>query len=80
MTMLAVFRSRAQALDCTALLKRAGIGAQAVPTPKEAGFGCGISVRFDARHAHRVRLLIAGKRYSSFAGCLKEGAGGYAHC
>lgn len=45
MTILAVFRSRAQTLDYVAALKNAGIPASAVATPKEAGVGCGISAK-----------------------------------
>ena len=47
MTILAVFRSRAQTLDYVAALKNAGIPASAVATPKEAGVGCGISAKFE---------------------------------
>ena len=49
MTILAVFRSRAQSLDYLSALKAAGVSAQAVSTPKEAGVGCGLSVKFDER-------------------------------
>ena len=71
MTMLAVFRSRAQALDALTLLKGAGIPAQAVSTPKEAGAGCGISVRFDGKFFPRVRTLLAKRRYAAFGGYLR---------
>ena len=59
MTMLAVFRSRAQALDALSLLKGAGVPSQAVSTPKEAGIGCGVSVKFDCNFFPRVRPLLA---------------------
>ena len=42
----AVFRSRTQALDCAARLKRFGIAAQAVSSPREANAGCGLSAGF----------------------------------
>ena len=58
MTMLAVFRSRAQALDAISRLGGAGVPAQAVSTPKEAGYGCGLSVRYDARFQARVAVLM----------------------
>ena len=58
MTMLAVFRSRAQALDALSLLKGAGVPSQAVSTPKEAGIGCGVSVKFDCNFFPRVRPLF----------------------
>ncbi len=78
MTMLAVFRSRTQALDAVSRLRAAGIPAQAVATPKEAGCGCGLSARFDARFYARVRLQFASHGWSTFAGLYRENAcGGY---
>lgn len=71
MTMLAVFRSRAQALDAISRLGCAGVPAQAVSTPKEAGYGCGLSVRYDARFQARVAVLMRQRAYSSFAGYLR---------
>ena len=68
--MLAVFRSRAQALDCVSLFRRAGISARAVSTPREAGVGCGLSVQFDERFSARARGLLAQRRYSAFWGML----------
>ena len=70
MTVLAVFRSRAQTLDFLGVAKAAGIPAQAVSTPKEAGVGCGISAKFDERFLGRAKLLLAKKHYSSFSGFL----------
>ncbi len=73
MTVLAVFRSRMQTLDFLTALKGAGVPAQAVSTPQEAGVGCGISAKFDARFLERARALLAKKKYSSFAGFLRGG-------
>ena len=73
MTVLAVFRSRAQALDFISYLKRAGVPAQAVSTPKEAGVGCGVSAKFDERFLPRVKLLLEKRRYASFSGFLRRG-------
>lgn len=72
MTMLAVFRSRAQALDAISRLGGAGVPAQAVSTPKEAGYGCGLSVCYDARFQARVAVLMRQRAYSSFAGYLRS--------
>ena len=77
MTVLAVFRSRAQALDALSLIQRAGVAAQAVSTPKEAGIGCGISVKFDGKFLPRVRTLLARRRYSAFWGYLKVCGGAF---
>ncbi len=77
MTILAVFRSRAQTLDFLGALKGAGVPAQAVSTPKEAGVGCGISAKFDEVFYPRAKRLLASRPYSSYAGMLKGGAGGW---
>ncbi len=74
MTVLAVFRSRAQTLDFLSRLKASGVPAQAVSTPGEAGVGCGISARFDARFMERAKSLLAKRPYSSFAGFLRDGS------
>lgn len=70
MTILAVFKSRAQTLDFISRLSRAGIPAQAVSTPKEAGVGCGISAKIDARFLPRAKTVLSAHPYSSFAGFL----------
>ena len=68
MTIVAVFKSRAQALDCVSYLRREGIPAQAVSTPQEARVGCGLSVKFEACFLPRVKLLLGRRPYSAFAG------------
>ncbi len=77
MIVLAVFKSRSQTLDFSMRLKSAGVPAANVNTPKEAGVGCGISVRIDARFLPRAKSVLKQKPYSSFAGFLGEGRGGY---
>lgn len=77
MTMLAVFKSRAHTLDFVSYLRSAGVPVQAVSTPKEAGVGCGISVKFDDRFFPRVKALLQKRRYSSFEGFLKQCGNGY---
>lgn len=71
MTMLAVFRSRAQTLDFVSRLKAAGVPVQTVSTPPEAGVGCGISAKYDESFHQRVRFLFGKKKYSSFSGFMK---------
>ena len=65
---LAVFRSRSQAIDAAEKLKNAGIAASIVNTPREANVGCGLSVKFFETSLYRVRTIIARGRYSSFSG------------
>lgn len=72
MTILAIFRSRAQTLDYLAGLKSVGVVAQTVNTPKEAGIGCGISVKFDSAFLVRAKGILGRKPYSSFVGYMKK--------
>ena len=80
MTVLAVFRSRAQALDAISRLKRAGVPARAVATPQEASCGCGISAQLDVRFLARAKCVIRDGRYTSFSGYYKPCGGVYVRC
>lgn len=72
MTILAVFRSRAQSLDYAERLNRYGISATTVPTPKEARIGCGLCVRFDSTQLTRATAILKTGKYSSFKGFYKS--------
>lgn len=65
---IAIFRSRSQAIDCNAKLKAAGIAAELINTPKEANIGCGLSVKFTKNAAERARYIIHKSNYSAFYG------------
>ncbi len=75
MTILAVFRSRAQTLEYLSALKADGVPAQAVNTPKEAGVGCGISAKFEEAFFPRARACLAKRRYTSFSGFMRVNGG-----
>ena len=79
MTMLAVFKSRSETLGFVSLLRTSGVPASAMATPKEAGVGCGLSVRFDDVFLARVRGALAKRRFSSFAGFMKKFNYGYGY-
>lgn len=68
---LAVFRSRSQAIDCNARLRIAGIPAGIVNTPREANVGCGLSIKLPQNSYERAKKIIAAGRYSAFYGFLK---------
>ena len=68
---LAVFRSRSQAIDCNARLKTAGVAASLVNTPKEANIGCGLSVKFQLNMLSRVRIVVKRGNYSAFYGFFR---------
>ena len=63
---LAVFRSRSQAIDCLNKMRTLNLPAQLINTPKEANAGCGLSVKFGQHVAARAKSLIARLKYSSF--------------
>ena len=67
---LAVFRSRSQAVDCNSRLRRSGVPSILINTPKEANVGCGLSVKFPPSVEMRARALISGGRYSAFYGFM----------
>lgn len=77
MTVLAVFKSRAQALDCISLLRKEGVPAQPVANPPQAKVGCGISARFEDTFLPRVRRVISKKSYSAFAGYMRSAGNSY---
>lgn len=65
---LAVFRSRTQAIECRAKLKGAGIPASIVATPAELKAGCGYSVAFPAAMQRAAKNAISRRGYSAFYG------------
>ena len=72
MMILAVFRSRAHSLDYLERLRRYGVDATTLPTPKEARIGCGLCVAFDSRLYLRARAILKTGRYTSFKGFYKR--------
>ena len=65
---LAAFRSRTEALEFLEVLKRYGVSAQIVSTPREVRVGCGLSVRFSYSALARVKSILMHAEVSSFAG------------
>ncbi len=65
---LAVFRSRMQAIDCNSRLKINGLPSVLVNTPKELNIGCGLSVKIPQNALPRAKILITNGRYSAFYG------------
>lgn len=65
---LAVFRSRAQAMDCNTRLRSNGIPTNIVNTPAEGNIGCGLSVKLPQNMLPRAKPLILGGKYSAFYG------------
>lgn len=54
---IASFRSRQQVMNFESQLKRAGIRAEVVSTPRDIAVGCGLSVKFGMADLSRVKEL-----------------------
>lgn len=54
---IAAFRSRQQVLRFESALRRSGLSAQIMSTPREIQVGCGLSVRFDEKEAQKVMAV-----------------------
>ena len=65
---LAVFRSRSQAMDCNARLNSLGLKTSIINTPKEANIGCGLSVKISENLFGRAKVIIRNANYSAFYG------------
>lgn len=52
---IASFRSRQQVMHFERALRRAGVPASIITTPRSVSVGCGLSVRFELRDAGDVR-------------------------
>ena len=65
---IVAFRSRAQTIKVFNLLSAHGIALEIVNTPKEAGVGCGLSVKIKPNAFELVKKVVFSLSLSSFAG------------
>ena len=65
---LAIFRSRSQAVDCNIRLKSFGVAAELINTPREANIGCGLSIKIPHSDIERAKRIIKKANYSAFYG------------
>lgn len=68
---IAVFRSRAQAVDCNLKLRSLGVQSSLINTPREANIGCGLSVKIPHNAVERAKRIIASSRYTAFYGYFR---------
>ena len=54
---IAAFRSRTQVLRMEDALRRAGLSAGVISTPREVAIGCGLSVRFELADMQQVMAV-----------------------
>ncbi len=74
---IVAFRSRAHTIKFFNLLSAHGVGAEIVNTPKEAGVGCGLSVKVRKESFEVIKKIVFSLALSSFAGffLIKEISG-----
>ncbi len=62
------FRSRSETVAFSNFLRQNGITNQIVNTPKEAGVGCGLSVKISKSYFSPVKNAVRASKLKSFAG------------
>lgn len=65
---IVAFRSRAHTVKFSEILRRNGVYNEIVNTPKEAGVGCGLSVKITKEKFNLVKRAVFNLKLSSFAG------------
>ena len=66
--LIVAFRSREHTVKFYGLLTQNGVAAEIVNTPKEAGVGCGLSVKIRKEHFSTAKKAVHYASLSSFAG------------
>jgi hypothetical protein len=64
------FRSRTHTVKFSEYLRNYGINNEIVNTPKEAGVGCGLSVKIAPKSFGTVKNAIRYANLNSYAGCF----------
>lgn len=65
---IASFRSRQQVLKFESALRREGLRASVITTPRDVSMGCGLSIRFDLEDYPLVREVYNHLRPSNLIG------------
>ena len=65
---IASFRSRQQVMQLESALRRMGVPASIVTTPRDVSLGCGLSVRFELSDASAVRDVYQHTRPGNLIG------------
>lgn len=65
---IASFRSRQQVLKFETALRREGVRASVITTPRDVSVGCGLSIRYELEDFERVYALYQQLRPSNLIG------------
>ena len=66
--LIVAFRSRAHTIKFANLLRSQNFAMEIINTPKEAGVGCGLSVKVRKENYEMIKRLVLLSALSSFAG------------
>lgn len=69
---IVAFRSRAHTIKFYEFLRHNGVPAEIVNTPKEAGVGCGLSVKVLKERLQTIKIALSRTELNSFAGIFKQ--------
>ncbi len=72
------FRSRTHTVKFAEYLNQVGVSNEIINTPKEAGVGCGLSVKVSISKSHVIKRALTFTTLNSYAGTflVKVGKGG----
>ena len=73
---IAVFRSRAETMRFNKEMKQIGAICTLVSTPRQAGVGCGLSVKFKKANSPYALKILRFGGYQTFAGFYEVNANG----
>lgn len=69
---IVVFWSRSEAFFFANLLKKSSIPTALIPTPKQAGRTCGLSVQIPEDYFDFAKQMIKSNRFQSFGGFFEK--------
>ena len=69
--LVVAFKSRQESIKVGKVFNSVGISSSVITTPKEAGLGCGLSVKTDLRNLFAVKNVLTRINAKSFLGLFK---------
>lgn len=73
---IGAFRSRQQVLRFESVLKRQGIRASVISTPRDVSVGCGLSVRFELEDTPKVISIYRAAQLTNLIGFYRVSRNG----
>ena len=66
--LIAVFKSRTQVMRFSQLLRSYGVSNEVISTPREAGSGCGLCVKFEESGFGKVLNVLSSENFTAYTG------------